>query len=207
MRKLNAASDTQLGYRCWSHRCRCARMGAKWSPLMSIPLTHLHEVHRHDTDQLISVCSRDCCAMRNSLLPISCALSRAVAFALCFTIVDRPIPDPFLAATSWWVPQDLDIPHFASRTTRSGVSQFLELLSPSEPGGDRREPSLVRRVTIPHGTNSVMGSSGSISELLPIAIRWSGPLWERWSRWVEVSVVLAKWPGLSGRKTVPLPGE
>ncbi len=26
-----------------------------------------------------------------------------------YTIVNRPVPDPFLAATTWWVPQELDI--------------------------------------------------------------------------------------------------
>ena len=33
----------------------------------------------------------------------------AVSRSYRYTIVNRPVPDPFLAATSWWVPQDLDL--------------------------------------------------------------------------------------------------
>ena len=65
-----------------------------------------------------------------------------------YTIVNRPIPDPFLAATSWWVPQDLDI--HALRLGCDALyglhnfSSFCRRPKPNPVTGF--EPSLMRRV-------------------------------------------------------------
>jgi len=62
--------------------------------------------------------------------------------------VNRPIPDPFLAATSWWVPQDLDI--HALRLACDALyglhnfSSFCRRPKPNPVTGF--EPSLMRRV-------------------------------------------------------------
>jgi tRNA pseudouridine38-40 synthase len=44
----------------------------------------------------------------------------AVWRAYRYTIVNRPIPDPFLARTAWWVPEPLDL-----RLLRLGTDPFL----------------------------------------------------------------------------------
>lgn len=65
-----------------------------------------------------------------------------------YTVVNRPIPDPFLAATSWWVPQDLDI--HALRLGCDALyglhnfSSFCRRPKPNPVTGF--EPSLMRRV-------------------------------------------------------------
>ncbi|WP_208026700.1 tRNA pseudouridine(38-40) synthase TruA [Rhabdothermincola sediminis] len=70
-----------------------------------------------------------------------------------YTIVNRPVPDPFLAATSWWVDQPLDVAamrlgcdpligeHDFSSFCRRPKDRMIGTEDDGDPG-----PSLVRRV-------------------------------------------------------------
>ena len=65
-----------------------------------------------------------------------------------YTIVNRPIPDPFLAGTSWWVPQQLDIHalHLGCDALY-GLHDFSSFCRRPKPNPDTGfEPSLMRRV-------------------------------------------------------------
>ena len=65
-----------------------------------------------------------------------------------YTIVNRPIPEPFLAATTWWVPQELDIRalHLGCDALYGlhNFSSFCRRPKPNPVTGF--EPSLMRRV-------------------------------------------------------------
>lgn len=65
-----------------------------------------------------------------------------------YTVVNRPIPDPFLAATSWWVPQAMDI-HALQLGCDAlyGVHDFSSFCRRPKPNPlTGFEPSLTRRV-------------------------------------------------------------
>ena len=72
----------------------------------------------------------------------------AVTRSYRYTIVNRPVPDPFLAATSWWVPQDLDLHSLQLGCDAlyglHNVSSFCRRPKPNPVTGF--EPSLMRRV-------------------------------------------------------------
>jgi tRNA pseudouridine38-40 synthase len=65
-----------------------------------------------------------------------------------YTIVNRPVPDPFLARTAWWVPDRLDA---AAMTAAAGAlvgeHDFSSFCRRPPPSPDGTERSLVRRVT------------------------------------------------------------
>jgi tRNA pseudouridine38-40 synthase len=74
---------------------------------------------------------------------------RRSALARCYryTIVNRPVPDPFLAATTWWVEQPLDLA--AMRLAADpliGEHDFAAFCRRPKPGPGFPAPSLVRRV-------------------------------------------------------------
>lgn len=64
-----------------------------------------------------------------------------------YTVVNRPVPDPFLAATAWWVPQALDLAALRLACDplvgEHDFSSFCRRPDPLPGGGPR---SLVRRV-------------------------------------------------------------
>jgi tRNA pseudouridine38-40 synthase len=64
-----------------------------------------------------------------------------------YLIVNRPVPDPFLARTAWWVASPLDVASMeAAAGHLVGEHDFSSFCRrPKGPGGD--EASLVRRVT------------------------------------------------------------
>lgn len=66
-----------------------------------------------------------------------------------YTIVNRPVPDPFLAATSWWVPQDLDLGALRlGCDALFGSHDFASFCRRPKPADPSAAPaSLVRRVT------------------------------------------------------------
>ena len=72
----------------------------------------------------------------------------AVTRSYRYTIVNRPVPDPFLAATSWWVPQDLDLHSLQLGCDAlyglHNFSSFCRRPKPNPVTGF--EPSLMRRV-------------------------------------------------------------
>lgn len=72
----------------------------------------------------------------------------AVTRSYRYTIVNRPVPDPFLAATSWWVPQELDLHSLQLGCDAlyglHNFSSFCRRPKPNPVTGF--EPSLMRRV-------------------------------------------------------------
>jgi len=72
----------------------------------------------------------------------------AMTRAYRYTVVNRPVPDPFLAATSWWVPQDLDLHSLQMGCDAlyglHNFSSFCRRPKPNPVTGF--EPSLMRRV-------------------------------------------------------------
>ncbi len=72
----------------------------------------------------------------------------AVTRAYRYTIVNRPVPDPFLAATSWWVPQDLDLHSLQlGCDALYGLHNFSSFCRRPKPNPITGfEPSLMRRV-------------------------------------------------------------
>jgi tRNA pseudouridine38-40 synthase len=62
-----------------------------------------------------------------------------------YTVVNRPVPDPFLAPTSWWVPEPLDL-----NALRLGCDALIGLHDFSSfcrrPKGQPTEPNMMRRV-------------------------------------------------------------
>jgi tRNA pseudouridine38-40 synthase len=65
-----------------------------------------------------------------------------------YTIVNRPVPDPFRRTTAWWLdsPLDLTVMRLACDPI-IGEHDFSSFCRRPRAGPDRREPSLVRRVT------------------------------------------------------------
>ena len=63
-----------------------------------------------------------------------------------YTVVNRPVPDPFLAATTWWVPEPLDLA--ALRLGCDPLHRRARLLAASAAGrrASRAAPTMVRRV-------------------------------------------------------------
>lgn len=65
-----------------------------------------------------------------------------------YTVLDRPVPDPFLAATTWWVPGGLDLSLLRlGCDALIGSHDFASFCRRPRPGPDQPEPSLVRLVT------------------------------------------------------------
>ena len=69
-----------------------------------------------------------------------------------YHIVNREVPDPFWAATAWWVPTPLDVSAMGSACPHLiGEHDFSSFCRRPRPGpgpdGGVTEPSLVRRVT------------------------------------------------------------
>jgi tRNA pseudouridine38-40 synthase len=69
-----------------------------------------------------------------------------------YHVVNRPVPDPFLAATAWWVPAPLDLAAMSAACPylvgEHDFSSFCRRPKPGPgPDGSVVEPSLVRRVT------------------------------------------------------------
>jgi len=66
-----------------------------------------------------------------------------------YTIVNRPVPDPFLAATSWWVPHELDLGALRlgcdALYGSHDFASFCRRPKPADPSAPTA--SLVRRVT------------------------------------------------------------
>jgi len=62
-----------------------------------------------------------------------------------YTVLNRPVPDPFLAATTWWVPEPLDL-----NALRLGCDALIGLHDFSSfcrrPKGLPGEPNMMRRV-------------------------------------------------------------
>ena len=64
-----------------------------------------------------------------------------------YTILNAPVPDPFLARTAWWVPEPLDL-----RAMQAGVrpaprrARLRVVLPAPEPVGRARVPRTMRRV-------------------------------------------------------------
>jgi tRNA pseudouridine38-40 synthase len=62
-----------------------------------------------------------------------------------YTVVNRPLPDPFLAPTSWWVPEPLDLN--ALRLGCDGLIGLHDFTSfCRRPKGQPGEPNMMRRV-------------------------------------------------------------
>jgi tRNA pseudouridine38-40 synthase len=64
-----------------------------------------------------------------------------------YTVLNRPVPDPFLAPTSWWVPEPLDLN--ALRLGCDGIiglHDFTSFCRVPKPAGDANPPTMVRRV-------------------------------------------------------------
>jgi tRNA pseudouridine38-40 synthase len=64
-----------------------------------------------------------------------------------YTVLNRPVPDPFLAATSWWVPRPLDLPALRLACDPFiGEHDFSSFCRRPDPLPDGEPRSLVRRV-------------------------------------------------------------
>jgi len=64
-----------------------------------------------------------------------------------YTVLNRPLPDPFLARTTWHVPQPLDLDLLALACDPFlGEHDFSAFCRRPKPGPDGTAPSLVRRV-------------------------------------------------------------
>ena len=61
-----------------------------------------------------------------------------------YTVLNRPVPDPFLAATSWHVPQPLDLDRLQPGLRPAHRRARLHVVLPAAEG--RARPSLTRRV-------------------------------------------------------------
>jgi tRNA pseudouridine38-40 synthase len=65
-----------------------------------------------------------------------------------YTVVNRRVPDPFLARTAWWVPQPLDVAAMGAAAAHLiGEHDFSSFCRRPPAGPDGEERSLVRRVT------------------------------------------------------------
>ncbi|MEM7340987.1 MAG: tRNA pseudouridine(38-40) synthase TruA [Actinomycetota bacterium] len=65
-----------------------------------------------------------------------------------YTIVNRPIPDPFLARTAWWVPTELDVDAMSEASVHVvGEHDFSSFCRRPRAELDETPVSLVRRVT------------------------------------------------------------
>ncbi len=65
-----------------------------------------------------------------------------------YTLLDRPVPDPFLAATTWWVPQGVDLSRLRlGCDPLIGAHDFSSFCRRPKTGPEVEEVSLVRRVT------------------------------------------------------------
>jgi tRNA pseudouridine38-40 synthase len=65
-----------------------------------------------------------------------------------YTIVNRPVPDPFLARWSWWVPQALSVQAMsAAAGALVGEHDFSSFCRRPKVAAGEAQPSLVRRVT------------------------------------------------------------
>jgi len=64
-----------------------------------------------------------------------------------YTIINRPVPDPFLARTAWWVPQPLDLrAMILGCDPLIGEHDFTSFCRKPQPGPSGEERSMVRRV-------------------------------------------------------------
>ena len=65
-----------------------------------------------------------------------------------YTLLDRPVPDPFLAATTWWIPRGVDLARLRlACDPLIGSHDFSSFCRRPKTGADADEVSLVRRVT------------------------------------------------------------
>ena len=91
-----------------------------------------------------SVVVRDCEVCPDDFDARFSALSRTYRY----TVLDRPVPDPFLAATAWWVPGGLDLSVLRlACDPLIGSHDFSSFCRRPKPGPGAPVPSLVRRVT------------------------------------------------------------
>ncbi|MEM9133874.1 MAG: tRNA pseudouridine(38-40) synthase TruA [Actinomycetota bacterium] len=68
-----------------------------------------------------------------------------------YTIVNRPVPDPFLARTAWWVPEPLDLDAMAAAAGAVvGEHDFSSFCRRPKVADGEAEVSLVRRVDRVH---------------------------------------------------------
>lgn len=65
-----------------------------------------------------------------------------------YVVLNRPVPDPFLARTSWWVPEPLDRPAMVTAAQPLvGEHDFSSFCRRPKLAAGEAEASLVRRVT------------------------------------------------------------
>jgi len=90
-----------------------------------------------------SIVVRDCAEVPDYFDARFSALSRTYRY----TVLHRPIPDPFLAATSWWVPQELDLSRLRlGCDPLIGSHDFSSFCRRPRPVPGSVETSMVRRV-------------------------------------------------------------
>ncbi len=76
------------------------------------------------------------------------ARRRATSRRYRYLVLNRPVPDPFLAATTWHVPEPLDLAAMRRACEPLlGEHDFSAFCRRPKVPGDRPAPSLVRRVT------------------------------------------------------------
>jgi tRNA pseudouridine38-40 synthase len=117
-----------------------------WGQVVSFDAT----AERADPDRLARAVNRQCVpgiVVREATLASDDFDARFSARArhYRYTVLNRPVPDPFLAATSWWVPEPLDL-----NALRLGCDALIGSHDFSSfcrrPKGGGPEVSLVRRV-------------------------------------------------------------
>lgn len=91
-----------------------------------------------------AVVVRDCASCPRDFDARFSAVSRTYRY----TVLDRDVPDPFLAATSWWVPGGVDLSMLRlACDPLLGSHDFSSFCRRPKPAPDAPMPSLVRRVT------------------------------------------------------------
>ena len=71
----------------------------------------------------------------------------AVSRTYRYTILNRPVPDPFLAKTAWWVPQALELPAMrAASDPFLGEHDFTSFCRRIKGADPERPPSMRRRI-------------------------------------------------------------